>query len=288
MREAYRLFEKYFEEIYWNLKIGRSVKKLTIFELRKDLRGHIKSPVFFLSTGRCGTLWFSNLLSEKKNVVLHSAVPSFASQTRAVYKTLINKNVSRNEINLIKEIYFAGREQFLRYSAKSEKRLIETNNYITFFAPILSSIFPDAKFVHLYRHPGEFVRSGIRRNYYTTNNPDDIKRIVPLNNENWSNYSQIQKVAWLWRETNLFIERFKEKNECYSFNFNELDVDNILQLTDYLDINLKPSRIDNLLGKKMNIQRGGVFKNYNDWNKNEKSELIEICGELANSYHYSL
>lgn len=285
---AFHLIEKYIDEIYWNFKIGRSVKKLSVFSLRNDLKKHIKSPVFFLSTGRCGTQWFSNLLSTKENVVLHSPVPSFASQNRTVYKTLINENTTENEINLIKEIYLTGREQHLRYSSKSAKKMIETNNYITFFAPVLATIFPDAKFVHLYRHPGEFVRSGIRRNYYTKNNPDDIKRIVPLNNEDWPDYSQIKKIAWLWRETNTFIEKFKMKNECYSFNFNGLDPDNVMQLVNYLQIDIEISRVKKQLNKKLNVQKTGSFENYINWDDNQKNELKETCGELANTYGYTL
>ena len=97
-------------------------------------------------------------------------------QGKKVYEDY-TKNGNTNS-GLIKEVYFSGREEYLRYAFKTENRLIETNNGISFFAPILAEIFPTALFVHLYRHPGEFTRSGIRRDYFT-GSIEDIRRISP-------------------------------------------------------------------------------------------------------------
>jgi hypothetical protein len=203
------------EDIYWRLKVGKSNRKLSVFELRSELNKYIKKPIFFLSTGRCGTKWFTDLLRHNKSLmVLHNPIPNLSIQGKLVYEISNKGSLTNSEVSLIKEIYFAGREQYLRYSYKTEKRYVETNNYITFFAPVLAELFPDAKFVHLFRHPGEFVRSGIRRDYYTPQNIDDIKRIIPNElpkSKDWNHCSQLEKTAWLWNETNLFIEIFKEK-----------------------------------------------------------------------------
>ena len=282
------------EDVYWRLKAGKSSKRLTVFELRSDLNKYIKNPVFFLSTGRCGTKWFSDLLSQNKKLfVLHSPVPNLAIQSKLVYELFQKKSLDDTITELLKEIFFVGREQYLRYSYKTNKRYIETNNYITFFAPILMELFPDAKFVHLYRHPGEFVRSVIRRNYYTDNNPDDLKRIVPLDNpikEHWGNFSQLEKTAWLWNETNLFIEQFKEKNpgKVFDFNFNELTTDHVIKLLQFLEIQINHGIISKSLNKKTNVQKKGNFKKYSNWEKTKKQELINICNELAAKYNYNL
>ena len=77
----------------------------------------------------------------------------------------------------------------------------------------LIAIFPKAKFIHLIRHPGSFVRSGIRRNYYQGHDNDD-GRISPLPNdtifEEWKQFDRIQKNAWLWTMTNQKIENLKQ------------------------------------------------------------------------------
>lgn len=282
------------EDIYWRLKAGKSKKRMTVFELRSDLNKHIQNPVFFLSTGRCGTKWFSNLLTHHKELfVLHNPVPSLAIQSKLAYEIFKTGNLKNSHLDLLQEIFLTGREQHLRYSFKTNKRYIETNNYITFFAPLLIKLFPDAKFVHLYRHPGEFVRSAIRRNYYTKNNPENLKRIVPLDGqqkEQWEQFSQIEKTAWLWNETNLFIEQFKEKKpeKVFDFNFNELTTDHVIKLLQFLEIQINHGIISKSLNKKTNVQKKGNFKKYSNWEKTKKQELINICNELAAKYNYNL
>jgi hypothetical protein len=278
------------EDIYWRLKAGKSTKRLTVFELRSDLNKYIKNPVFFLSTGRCGTKWFSDLLSQNKKLfVLHSPVPNLAIQSKLAYEIFKTGNLKNSHLDLLQEIFLTGREQHLRYSFKTDKRYIETNNYITFFAPILIELFPDAKFVHLYRHPGEFVRSAIRRNYYTKNNPENLKRIVPLDGqqkEQWEQFSQLEKTAWLWNETNLFIEQFKEKKpeKVFDFNFNDLTIQNINSLLQFLDITIKNSTITKSLTVKSNIQKKGYFPKYENWNEQDKKLLKTICNEYNLKY----
>lgn len=282
------------EDIYWRFKAGKSKKRLTVFELRADLNNHIQNPVFFLSTGRCGTKWFSELLAHNKSLfLLHRPVPSFAIQSKLTYEIFKKEDPNDLLIHLLKEIFLVGREQYLRYTFKTGKRYIETNNYITFFAFILTDIFPDAKFVHLYRHPGEFVRSAIRRNYYTNNNPDDAKRIIPLDNtekNHWENFSQIEKTAWLWNETNLFIEQFKEKNpgKVFDFNFNELKTGKVVDLLHFLNINIPSSVISKSLNKKSNAQMRGFFPKYIDWDEHQKQKLRNICKDLGETYDFMI
>ena len=283
------------DDIYWRFKLGKSKKRVTVFELRSELNKYIKSPIFFLSTGRCGTKWFSDLLNYNKSLmVLHSPVPNLAVQSKLAYEILnTTENIPISENKLLKEIFFAGREQFLRYSYKTNKRYIETNNYITFFAPILIELFPDAKFVHLYRHPGEFVRSGIRRNYYAAGNPDDIKRITPVietQSENWKSLNQLGKVSWLWNETNMFIENFKEKHpdNYFGFNFNNLSQEDVISLLKFLEIEISPSVISKSLSKKTNVQKTGSFPEYIEWPLNNKKTLKKLCSNQAFKLGYDL
>ncbi|MBT3208569.1 MAG: hypothetical protein HN704_02300 [Bacteroidetes bacterium] len=285
------------DDFYWTFRFGKSKKNATIFDLRANNFADLKEPVFFLSTGRCGTKWVSKLLSNDKNVkVEHSPNPSFAVQSRFVYELFKanNHNLSPNETKLIEEIFLTGREQFLRYSVKSEKRYFETNNYITFFAPVIAKLIPNSKFVHIYRHPGEFVRSGIRRNYYKKYRNDEIKRIVPLTETektNWKSYSKIEKVSWLWNETNSFIEDFKKSipdERIYTFNFNDLTVENCNKLLDFLEVNINQKTIEKSLSAKENVQKSGTYKHYEDWSSNQKNELMSICDGLGSLYRYKL
>ncbi len=256
------------EDIYWWILFGNSKLKSSYIDLRNNSFKNLPPPVFFLSTGRCGTNWFTNLLSQNKSVkVFHEPKPKLSVQGKIVYEIYAKTNYKPDADNklLIGEIFHAAREQFIRYSYKSQRRYIETNNQSTFFAPEIARIFPEAKFVHLNRHPGEFVRSAIRREFY--NNPEDTKRIQPVGESaykaKWDGLSQLEKNAWLWNETNEFIENFKNevnnKNTFY-FNFNQLDFDHVSEMLDFLEIKLSGNLIKNLIHKPTNVQKREVFQ----------------------------
>lgn len=280
------------EDIYWNLRFGKSRKQLSVYQMRENLQYFIKSPIFFLSTGRCGTRWFSDLfLMKKELMVLHDPSPNLGVQNVLAYKINTSLNKTNFEYQSLQEMILASRETFLRYSYKSEKRFLETNNSITFFAPQLQKLFPDAKFVHLYRHPGEYVRSGVRRNYFTPGNKEDIKRIKPETDTiPWEGLSQIAKISWLWNETNQFIENFKKNNpqQCLSFNFNELTKENVKLLLEFIEITIPEHKIIRMLNTKVNEQKGGDFPKYKAWSEEQKDELRIMCNDLAQSYQYEL
>jgi hypothetical protein len=286
------------DELYWFIKFGKSKQKCNIYDLRADNFNGIERPVFFLSTGRCGTKWFSSLLSFDKRVrVLHNPVPNLGSQSKAVYEIFINNdwNLDGNYLRLIEEIYLTGREQHLRYSFKTNKRIIETNNNITFFAPVLSVLFPDSKFVHLYRDPGGFVRSGIIRGWFTERY-NSIFKINPTEKNNlykeWVNMNQLQKISWVWSETNSFIERFKQlipAGRMLAFDFKEISsIQKITDLLNFCEINISESKIHKILGRKENAQPDSSFPRYADWPDNQKQQLKALCASLAEKYNYSL
>jgi hypothetical protein len=292
------LFNVSAEEIYWSLKFGLPKKKGVIYDLRKEGFNNIDRPVFFLSTGRCGTNWFAHLLAkDKKLKVFHEPQPNLGSQGKAVYE-IYRKNafdLSNDEKDLVQEIFLAGREEYLRYSFKTQKRYIETNNHITFFAPAIYDLLPSALFIHIFRHPGEFVRSAMRRRFYSKGNKENLKRIIPPEKTeaavSWSDYDLVQKNAWLWNETNSFIEDFKDtipEDRVFTFNFNELTEENVMDLAKFVGAQIAPGKLSKALGRRSNIQKRGSFKSYGDWKTEDKDKLLQICGNLANKYGYKL
>ena len=280
------------DELYWYFKLGKPKFKITTNELISNINNYIKQPVFFLSTGRCGTKWFSELLlSNKSNAVFHSPKPALDRQGKIAYEMFAKNNFNiNNEIEiLLKELFLSNREQHLRYTYKTGKHYIETNNYITFFAPTLYKIFPDAKFVHLTRNPTPFIKSGLNRKYYTNRSEDD-KRIAPvMETDKWGNYSQASKIAWLWNETNNFVEEFKVKYNpnIYHFDFNNLTSENVKRLLKFIDIEVSDSIITKLLPKKLNQQNQKKVETERLIQEN-KENIKQICGNLALKYNYQI
>ncbi len=286
------------EELLFIKRFGLPKRKATFLEIRNNNFKNLPAPVFFLSTGRTGTNWFISLLKTNKEIkVFHEPKPNLGLQGVLAYNYLKQFDYKLNQDikKLLIEIFLVSREQYLRYSYKTQKRYVETNNQITFFAPLIAELFPNAKFVHLYRHPGDFVRSAMRRNFYIDGNILDIKRISPIENtseySNWKKFSQIQKQSWLWNETNNFIEKFKKHvgiNRCFSFNFNRLNLENVVDVLKFLNIDIPKKKIISKIGKKTNIQDSGNFPLYENWKDSDKQQLREICGYLSKKYSYSL
>lgn len=272
------------EDLFWNLKYGPAQKKGTIYDLRKSEFKTLPPPVFFLSTGRAGTAWFSKLISKDKSVkVLHNPAPNLALQGKLAFQYLSEKDVSDTHSTLLKEIYLAGRENDLRYSFKTQRRIMETNNGISFFAPVLAELFPDAKFVHLVRHPLEFIESGLKRNYYT-NSVEDSRR---LNADDFFNSqdhaTQISKIAWLWFTTNDFIRQLSKKNahKFFLFPFHNLELKSIRELLTFLEVNVSDTEILKMIGKPVNVQKKGEAKSFNDWSNIEKEYVEKLCLDLS-------
>lgn len=283
------------EEIYWYLKLGKPKRKLSVYLLREDLNTYIRQPVFFLSTGRCGTKWISDLLKLDKNLaVFHDPLPNLAIQGKLAWESYQGKDltgIDETEV-FLQELFFAGRESHLRYTAKTEKRYIETNNNITFFAPVLARIFPDALFVHMVRHPAGFIRSALDRSYYSSGNPDDIKRIQPPRGDQknrWEGLSQYARAAWLWKETNLFIDKFRESipaDRSLVFPFDLSGTENVQKVTDFLSLNISEEQIRKKLRVKVNAQQSRKFPPYSEWDEGHKEEVKTICADQAFRYHF--
>ena len=176
MKTLLQLFDDWF---YYHLFLrrifGKKVKDVKLLELRDNLDQ--LAPVIFLSTGRCGTKWLNTVFSkEKSSVSLHHPIPVMRSQAKVAYSFEFAK-CSDNEQLLLQEMFLGGREELFLRAEKSKKNLIFTDSRLTFFAEVIRSIFPKAKFVHLHRHPGEVVRSGLRRRWYVEENQPVLNRI---------------------------------------------------------------------------------------------------------------
>ena len=208
----FTLFQKWY--LFQRKKIP--IQNLTRFEPFNNYK-----CIFVLSTGRCGTKLLTKILNFSSELwVDHKPSPELAFQSYRAYKyqyTLdqLKTDFSNSRLDMIKKCY------------KNSLIYCETNNRISLYARAISNIFPNAKFIHLVRHPGEFVRSGIRRGYYTRMNAEISGHLEPRENssliEKWSIMSQIEKIAWQWNTINSEIENFK-KNITNPNSIKDMDI----------------------------------------------------------------
>jgi hypothetical protein len=263
-----------------------------VLERGRPLTDEIASqiePIFVLSTGRCGTKWLTETLSLSRQVfVNHALPPELIRQSKLAYETHFNTF----DCGQLVEIVRAARDDFISAAYDTDRIYIETNNRITFFAWAISQAYPRSKFIHLYRHPADFVRSGMRRNWYS-GRPDDLGRIESKNTDQWKGMSQFEQIAWLWNETNSFIQSFLESipsDRWMSVRSEQLfsDSETTLQLCNFSNITDIPvTKIEKMLNKRVNIQERGYFPKYHDWSPQQKELLCKWC-PLASQYGINL
>lgn len=245
--------------------------------------------LFVLSTGRCGTDFLHYLLKPVTQMdVHHEAEPKMAIASRFLYQNNINHR--GGEVAFIGARYNAIQDAYL-----FNKIYVETNNRLTFFAPYIESLMPNAKFMHLVRHPGDFISSGMKRGYYKNDKIVDYSKIRPRESsifqQEWDSYSRLQKIAWLWHETNLFIEDFKQKHPHKVLTIKSEQLFDQpgevgMKLLRYMGIN-DPVDFKVDLGPK-NEQRTGSFPKYKDWSTEQKQQIQTLVQELAQKYNYQL
>lgn len=244
---------------------------------------------FVLSTGRCGTKLLTNLLALSNKVKCeHTPSPELTYFSKLAYERgLEHKNKFQLGIDMAR--YELVKDAFLK-----NQIYVETNNRITFFTPFLAKVFKKSKFIHLVRHPGNFVQSGIRRNWYSGKNSHDAGRIVSYGTLNWNKMTKIEKIAWLWNETNQFIEDFKanieDVNRVMFVKAEDLfsKAEASLRIFEFLKVEPPlEKKISKVIKNPINVQKEGKFPEYNKWNPEQKAQLRRYA-RLSSKYGYNL
>jgi hypothetical protein len=287
----------------WAEKIYYTNREMILSSLQRRRNLHINLPVvelpkavmneteccFVLSTGRCGTDLLTRILEKHPMLeAQHQPKPELIYLSKIAYLE-VNQNKENWRAAALHARYDLLEDCFMRGII-----YVETNNRITFYAPYLAELFPRSRFIHLIRDPRDFVRSGLRRGYYT-GVKTDIGRIVPRVDspvaDKWLTISQISKIAWLWNETNAFIENFKDEisNERVMTVFAEDLFTNVSvseSIYNFIGIT-PPSRqwLAKRISKPTNIQKIGDISSYIKWTEIEKNQLRE-WSSLASYYNY--
>lgn len=155
---------------------------------------------------------------------------------------------------------------------------------------MLARIFPDARFVHLVRHPKGFIRSGLDRSYYQENNVSNVKRINDVEDQNWESLSQYGKIAWLWNETNTFIEKFGQSvapNRFLLFPFDLTDINGVKKVLEFMQLDITDNKVRSLLNVKKNVQKHRKYPSFEKWENHYQEEVKTICKVQAAKYDFN-
>lgn len=266
------------KEFVDNLKLQKKIsdyaKNNSVVELYSKVHNDY-SPVFVLSTGRSGTAFLTNMLEADKSLkVFHEPDPVFSYHTKFAFE-----NYKKNP-DVVKAMFDTARYELIRNTFIEKKRYVETNNRISFFAFQLAELFPKAKFIHLVRNPSSFIKSGLARDWYSNHSIFDEGRISKGGND-WNSKSPIEKIGWLWNETNSFIEEFKKQQEGVHFVKAEdlfSSAEEQIKIFEFLELK-KPSNseLQKRTSKKVNKGKDISIDNKIKNEISEMSKQLPLC-----------
>jgi hypothetical protein len=182
---------------------------------------------------------------------------------------------------------------------------VESNQCLTFFAPAIASLWKKAKFVHLVRHPGDFVRSAVRKGWHKNDSIWESGRVKMVDQDLWARLDHMEKLGWLWNTTNQFVEDFFrqiENERTALFKIEDLfqDIDTVKALFRFIGtetiteeqiLEIQCARINEMEihpDEPPNMKKMWDFPLYNDWNDKMKKRLKIYAEKLGLTYNYDL
>jgi hypothetical protein len=152
------------------------LKRWCNFKSRREAWGSddMKSPVFVLSTGRCGTLALQRFLQRSQQIEAFHRYRGRAAKYRNDMSFVLEQNYAYYHVLKSpdsggkKRRFVVGNLQRCRRALiqrlhQEGKGFVELNHEFSPFGPLLAEAFPDAKFVHLIRNPRSVVSSFMQK-----------------------------------------------------------------------------------------------------------------------------
>lgn len=252
------------------------------------------SALFMLSTGRSGTDTAHRLYSLSEQILaLHEPAPRLAQERKQAFLG-VHSDPARFE-----SIFRTNRAGLVSSAMLQSKAYVETSARLTFFAPVIHQVMPNARFLFLHRHPADVVRSGMRRGWYV-DHVDDRDRIVPnpdsVAGQAWSHWTQFEKICWYWNSYNRFaldwIDSLASDQAGRVLTLGSTDLFNADERTSAALFELVGGQpppaavIAECLGTKHNAQQGGDFPGIKAWSADERKILWRAVGETATRLGY--
>ena len=275
-------------------KLIHHVDQMTIDEMYNHY-----SPVFILSTGRSGSKLIVELLNQSENIeAFHEPRPTLQYFSNYAYH-------NQKKEQILKKIIDGVRMEMILEVFINDKIYMESNQCLTFFAPVLARLFKRSKFVHLIRHPGNFVSSAVRKGWHKNDSIWESGRVRPADHNQWKKMDHIQRLSWVWAATNGYIKKFGEKinpsrfhtvqfenlvdgynavKKLISFvNADEIDVQTITttQNKKFSELTIHPY-------EPPNIKKQVHYPEYKDWTESRKAHMRPFVLDLAHHYGYEL
>jgi len=282
----------YFKILYKKTWRSPGLSKISYEEIENMFINY--SPVFILSTGRCGSLTLHEIFKKYNSIdSYHEPTPTLMILANYLFN-------NQEDEELLATILKATRLELIINSYIKNKIYIESNQVLSYIIPGIIKLFNKSKIIHLIRHPGNFIVSAAIKGWYQNNTIWEIGRIKE-NNKKWIELTQIEKLAWYWQKTNnLIIEKTKkllENNRYILLKIEDINNYNkLLNIMKYCGLNekiIKKIPIKNKTKKYFkndpeNMNRNIDIKQFKYWDKNLKEIISPYVSTLCNKYGYDI
>jgi hypothetical protein len=257
------------------------------------------SPVFVLSTGRTGTKLVARLLDGSSRLIAqHEPRPTLMHLAHWA-------STHQHELASLVKVFEAARFEMLLEADLRGKIYAESNHCLTFFAPAIDALLPRSRFVHLVRHPGDFIASAARKGWHSNDSIWEAGRVRVDDPERWRAMDRVERLAWLWRSTNGFVGDFLSRIDPErGFVLRLEDIaerpGRLVELARFVGAaDLDPKALRGLTAERVNelavhpwepptMRKDPSFPRYRSWSATEKARLGALVGRLATDYGYVL
>jgi hypothetical protein len=231
-----------------------------------------------ISTGRVGTMTLAHLFAHCDGVhAYHEPKPPLGP---------VNEDYHQGAIGLPQaaRLLWKLREPMVDRAVAADCGIIETSSMQNYLAAAFREVYSGVMFIHLHRHPFEYIRSAVRRNNYSAT--DRTRRTTPPPGTEarrlWQTWTPIQKCAWRWHDVNAIGLREAGLRIASA----DLFAGDNMTLAALFGITGGPvPDIDSIrseLAARYNAQKKGRFKTYDGW----QDDAWAICGETAEALGY--
>ena len=246
-----------------------------------------------LSSGRVGTDTLAHVLDLSPEIrAYHEPRPNFLVEQLEVYQ------YGRRDPERFRRIFVEGRARRLASARMAGKIYAETSMRLTFFAPLIADLLPGAQFLHLHRHPGDVVRSGMRRGWYDQHEAD-AWRLRPTEDDplwdEWQTWDAFTKTCWYWNEYNQFALEFCRQLEpgrsmsLRSDDLFDLSSGGARRVFEFLGVPMPAEEaIAEQLAMRHNAQNVNDFPRFEKWTDQQKSTLGRLAGSTMQALGYTL
>ena len=209
---------------------------------------------------------------------------------------MVDETLKAYQDNIDKsKTFWRARKSVINDAWKDSLIFGELDHNMTPFATTIYKEIPDSKFIILIRNPWDYVRSGMRRNYYF-GHPWDSGRLCPevhhQDYERWQKMDQFERACWLWNETYQRISKYLEQIPVDNYiivKFEDLIVnaEKSREIFEFLELKrFRKDVVDSILSEKTNKQTSGSFPKPEEWTFQQHQTLIKECGETIKKYGY--